>query len=92
MGCCPWGREESDTTDVALAAAVVAAVSTQEFHLVATRMNYSSLKGQVRVISSILRVTRFPDFTEILFIFNGDLHGVVEVFYFLLSYDVKQQQ
>jgi len=59
-------------------------------------MNYSSLKGQVgeslRVISSILRVTRFPDFTEILFIFNGDLHGVVEVFYFLLSYDVKQQQ
>ena len=47
MGCCPWGREESDTTDVALAAAVVAAVSTQEFHLVATRMNYSSLKGQV---------------------------------------------
>ena len=59
MGCCPWGREESDTTDVALAAAVVAAVSTQEFHLVATRMNYSSLKGQVRVISSICGL---PDF------------------------------
>ena len=59
MGCCPRGREESDTTDVALAAAVVAAVSTQEFHLVATRMNYSSLKGQVRVISPICGL---PDF------------------------------
>ena len=97
VGCSLWGRTESDTTEATqLAAAAAAAVSTQEWHLVATRMNYSSSKGQVResfrVISSILQVTRFPDFTEILFIFNGDFHGAVEIFYFLLSYDVKRQQ
>ena len=42
-------------------AAGAAAVSIQEWHLVATRMNYSSLKGQVReslrFIASILQVT-----------------------------------
>lgn len=57
----------------------------QECHLVATHINYSSLKGQLqdhlRAVWSILPVvTRFPDFTVMqiffFFFFDGDLHGV----------------